>query len=366
MAERAPGASMRRRHRQLRAFHRHERLTVRMELATALHHSAQPTGPVVEEPREVEAQDTYAAPRGQKEPSPGTRPGVLKDPEPQARCARRKVVCDAVAPLLVSLHVVDDAHIDHSSLRFLLAQNLAAQKEKEEKEQKARRQVLLQEFSALLAVPVRSRSLLQVSRLEALAEALDSDSSAAPSSQAGRRKRKKRRRRRLPRGVRIRRCGQGFRSRSSLSGAQCSLLLSTGLRCSASWPVCTRRTAPRSSSFIAVACAMLVWLVTMHPRVMFPSGSASCPIWTRRTVLFVFVVNHCSGMYKVGFTGDSAPRAVFLSLLSSGPDARHHGRYEPEGQLRGEILADMVPMVQSAENCGFPQLQFIMVVEILS
>ena len=83
-------------------------------------------------------------------------------------------------------------------------------------------------------------------------------------------------------------------------------------------------------------------------------------------MLFVFVVNHCSGMYKVGFTGDSAPRAVFLSLLSSGPDAWHHGRYEPEGQLRGEILADMVPMVQSAENCGFPQLQFIMVVEILS
>ena len=82
MAERAPGAAM-----QLRAFHRHERLTVRMELAAALHHSAQPTLLVVEQPREVEAQDTHAAPRGQKEPPPGTRPGVLKDPEPQA-CLR--------------------------------------------------------------------------------------------------------------------------------------------------------------------------------------------------------------------------------------------------------------------------------------
>ena len=45
------------------------------------------------------------------------------------------------------------------------------------------------------------------------------------------RKKKKRKRRKLPkssslqssRGVRIRRCGQGSRSRSSLSGAQCSL-----------------------------------------------------------------------------------------------------------------------------------------------
>ena len=35
--------------------------------------------------------------------------------------------------------------------------------------------------------------------------------------------------------------------------------------------------------------------------------------------------------------------ALSSSLLSSGPDARHHGRHEPEGQLRGEILADMVP-----------------------
>ena len=50
-------------------------------------------------------------------------------------------------------------------------------------------------------------------------------------------------------------------------------------------------------------------------------------------------------MCKVGFTGDSAPRAVFLSFLLSGPHAPHLGRCGPDGQLRGEILADMV--------CGF-------------
>ena len=49
-----------------------------------------------------------------------------------------------------------------------------------------------------------------------------------------------------------------------------------------------------------------------------------------------------SGMCKARFTGDSAPRAVSLSLLLSGPDARHHCRYRPDGQLRGEILVDMV------------------------
>ena len=43
-----------------------------------------------------------------------------------------------------------------------------------------------------------------------------------------------------------------------------------------------------------------------------------------------------SCMCKVGFTGDSAPRAVFLSLLSSSPDARHHGRYVPLVQFGGE------------------------------
>ena len=48
------------------------------------------------------------------------------------------------------------------------------------------------------------------------------------ASSVPKRTRKKSIKRRLPRGVRI-------HSRSSLSRAQCSLLLSTGLKCSASW-----------------------------------------------------------------------------------------------------------------------------------
>ena len=40
MAERDVGSARRRRERQLRSWLRHERMTVRMELAAPLHHSA--------------------------------------------------------------------------------------------------------------------------------------------------------------------------------------------------------------------------------------------------------------------------------------------------------------------------------------
>ena len=106
---------------------------------------------------------------------------------------------------------------------------------------------------------------------------------ASSSSSAGkRRKRKKRSKRKLPKfpsGVRIRRCGQGFRSRSSFSGAQCSLLLTTGPRCSTSWPVWTRRICSACArlgllGFDDVPCAVLL-LVVSGPRC--PS---SWPAWT--------------------------------------------------------------------------------------
>ena len=48
MAADRVGAAKRRWDRQFRAFRRHEQLTVRMELAAALHRSAQPAGLVVE------------------------------------------------------------------------------------------------------------------------------------------------------------------------------------------------------------------------------------------------------------------------------------------------------------------------------
>ena len=101
MAAERVGAAKRRRDRQLRAFRRHELLTVRMELAAALHHSAQR----VEVPREVEEYATHVGPRAQKTPPPGMRPASLAEPQgAQERVQRRTMehVVDfvPVVPLL--------------------------------------------------------------------------------------------------------------------------------------------------------------------------------------------------------------------------------------------------------------------------
>ena len=72
MAERAGcdgGSSRHHRDRQLRAWHRHVKVTVAMELA-AFHHSAQPAGLVVGGPRE-EVHETNTALRRQNDPLSG-------------------------------------------------------------------------------------------------------------------------------------------------------------------------------------------------------------------------------------------------------------------------------------------------------
>ena len=93
-------------------------------------------------------------------------------------------------------------------------------------------------------------------------------------NQRKRRKRKKRKKR-LPRTRRPRR----WRARGLLVVmhlALCSLLLC--LRCSASWPVCTRRTVPRSSSILAEWqrhvqgwFCWLLWTSFMFPSVVVRS-----------------------------------------------------------------------------------------------
>ena len=71
-AERAlgSGSARRRRERRLRSFLRHELMTVRMELAAALHHS-----------RDGGCETFYGL-RAPKTASSEERPGVLKEPEP--------------------------------------------------------------------------------------------------------------------------------------------------------------------------------------------------------------------------------------------------------------------------------------------
>ena len=104
--------------------------------------------------------------------------------------------------------------------------------------------------------------------------------------------------------------------------ALCSLLLLTGPRCSASWPVCTTRTV-MCSSVPAVACARLVLRVFCTSRCVPPvsrprrlvgrpaAGSASWPVWTRGTVIWREGRRHhpcrCAEAHLHGFSdhGDS-------------------------------------------------------------
>ena len=83
--------------------------------------------------------------------------------------------------------------------------------------------------------------------------------------------------------------------------------LAAGPRCSASWPVWTRMTVSRSSSIPEVACARLVLLVFTH-RDVLPS--------------------------VVGILGCYGPRFMFPFCCRQAQDARHHGQYGSEGQLR--------------------------------
>ena len=122
MAERACGAAARRRERQLRAWHRHERLTVAMELATALHHSAKRPRPVVEVPREGEEVESHSVPRHRETPPPPTRPTV----------GRRRRGPRSGAPLLYPVVMEQEAAHDDD----LLAQSLLHCQEEEAKKRR--------------------------------------------------------------------------------------------------------------------------------------------------------------------------------------------------------------------------------------
>ena len=133
MAER-DGAAMRRRQRRLRSWWRHEQQSIAAVLATVSHHSypqvdtaydglrAQRT---VTSTGEVEAHEVNAAPRGQKEPPPGARPGILAELAPQ-RSDRSLRHSSGGGPLLVvaSLAAVADDGVDAATLSFLTARAL--------------------------------------------------------------------------------------------------------------------------------------------------------------------------------------------------------------------------------------------------
>ena len=182
------GAAARRRGRRLRAWHRHVKMAVAMELATALHHSAQPAGPVVAGPREVEEQDKYEASRRQKAPPPGAHPGVLKEPEVQLEAATVGYVA-ASTPLLVVASLAGCDVVDTTTITYLLQYALRKrQKEeeekrkKEEKEKEEAQRALDDFFSSPWAQDAAARG------------------SQERKEEKRRRKKKKRRKKKLPKG----------------------------------------------------------------------------------------------------------------------------------------------------------------------
>ena len=199
MAAREGASSARRRQdRQLRAWHRHVRTTVAMELATALHHSAQgPKKRVVEEPREEELPVKHNATSGQNATPPwGVRPAHPLDVSEQPPLVA--ATCVAAGFPLLGVPSLADAPaeaIDGRTLRYLLKVNLARKKkEEEEQERKAEEEE-------------HEERMLEIHRKVRADEAVtDAEWSAwkawrgigSSSSGVKKRKRKKRRKKRLP------------------------------------------------------------------------------------------------------------------------------------------------------------------------
>ena len=115
----ATGAAMRRRQRRLRAWARHERLSIAMALATVEHHSSGPTANAAPRgqttstsAREGEVREQHHGLRAQKRPLPGMRPAPLLEVLPQVGVQRHTVeqriehtpyvqILDAPVPLMV-------------------------------------------------------------------------------------------------------------------------------------------------------------------------------------------------------------------------------------------------------------------------
>ena len=108
---------------------------MKMALARALHHSAQPAGPVVVGPSEGEVRETYDALRRLKAPLPGKHPGVLKEPEVQLEAATVGYVA-ASAPLLVVASLAGGDEVDATTTRYLLKCALRKRQKEEEEERR--------------------------------------------------------------------------------------------------------------------------------------------------------------------------------------------------------------------------------------
>ena len=134
--------------------------------------------------REEVVQVTHGAPRGQRTPPPGVRPG----PQRSDRSLRRSSA--EGLPLLATPSLAGAAGevVDSSSLGFLAASALK-RKEREEKEGSRRdveeKEQKRRELSALLAVPCDRWTPAQDSRVQALCSLVSGGPPSSPPSRRG-------------------------------------------------------------------------------------------------------------------------------------------------------------------------------------
>ena len=274
-------SARRRRERRLRSWLRHERMTVAMELAAATHHSS---------PKGGWPDTTHDALRGQKTASSAGvhLAGVLKEPEVHWEAATVGHVA-APGPLLAVPVLAGGDGVDRTALSFLVRRAVEdRKKEKEEKEkEKARKKKEAQEKADLELAKRDPWWAQHLADMKAMEQGRYKHPSSASSSK---RKRKKRRKRRTPR-------------TSSLPGR--------ARRRQRQWFAC-------SAGFTG----------NDVPRVMIPSDV----VWPKMLRIMAGMVqkDSCSGMARLFLLMTVHFVLCFLPSLQA-RDARHHGRYGPEG-----------------------------------
>ena len=301
----AGGVARRRRERRLRAQLRHEQQTVRMVLATVTHHSFQVgtahdglrAQKTVTSTREVEERVPHAGLRAQKAPPPGMRPGVLQDPAPQGRVGQHSGIgYELVLALDVPVLQMVEQPVDASALAFL--EEIEANDLEDEY-----MKLVHAGFHKSPALKERMREVMR--RREVL-------------RQKGRgRKKKKRRKRRTPR-------------TSSLPSRRPRRRL-------------RRWHAPGwfSSAFLLALCSSL--------SLAGPRCSTSRLLDQKNSYAFFLY----SGICKAGIAG-TLHLAMCLFPGLQAHDARHHGRYGPDGHFCARRHRQFHGLVQLLDEVVVP------------
>ena len=310
------GSARRRRMRRLRQWQRHERMTVAMALAEATHHAAPRRQTPVSAIREEVEHATHSGPRARRLHLQGSGRASLRSPGRRGATAAcgalrrslRRSAGESLRTLALS-SLAGSAGEEISTLSFL-TRSILKIREEEEKVQAMREEV---------RDPDGWNQATGSDGVQFFWHRRTRRSVLVLPPSASRRKRKKRRKKKLPRSGRTRRRHRQWRVRHAVFAG--SNAPRDVFPVADDWPLLLGNTAgmdQKDSIFvvvIAVAYARLVLLVSLVP---------------------------------------------LCSLLSrSGPDAPHHGRYQPEGLLFSGLVLLVIlhlalcflPCCQSLDAC---------------